>query len=119
MQDHSDERLPSSLQASRQKLPKDWRKKLAYIQAKVAEAAQLLPQEQRPSTSEGSPALSYLQVREKRDALVAGTSERSLFGSLTGPASVWDKLVRAYEKDSARLPHLHIEGACRKADLSR
>lgn len=95
------------MQASRQKLPKDWRKKLAYIQARVAEAAQALPQEQRPSTSsddEGSPALGYLQAREMRDALAAGTSERSLFGGLTGPASAWDKLVRAYEKDSARPP---------------
>lgn len=100
-------------QVSRQKLTKDWRKKLQYIQTKVAEAAQSLPQELKPAQADGPSSLDYLQARSTRDALAAGTSERSLFGGLTGPASVWDKLVRAHERDSAPpLPRCGLTAVC-------
>jgi hypothetical protein len=102
------------LQIGRQKLPKDWRKKLHLIKSKVAEATQALPPDVRPAHAEADGPLDYLEVRDVRDALAAGTAERSLFGGLTGNASVWDKLVRAYEREGAsHLPsHAHTHMPC-------
>ena len=95
------------VQTSRQITPRDWRKKLQYIQSKVAVAAVALPQDQRPSDADT--AMDYLEVRDMRDTLAASTSERSLFGGLTGHAGVWDKLVRAYEKERAHCrPHVNL-----------
>ena len=87
------------LQISRQIVPKDWRKKLQYNQSKVAQAIKVLPPEYAPRNADS--AMDYLEVKAMRDTLAASTSERTFFGGLTGHAGVWNKLVRAYEKDSA------------------
>ena len=41
--------------------------------------------------------LDYLRAVEIRDKLAA-SCERTMFGGLTGAASQWDKVVKAYEK---------------------
>lgn len=38
-------------------------------------------------------------MKRIRDTL-AETSEKTFFGNLTGTAGLWDKVLRAYEKDS-------------------
>lgn len=43
--------------------------------------------------------LDYFRAVQVRDALAA-TSEKTLFGGLTGAAGAWDKIVKAYEKDA-------------------
>lgn len=87
----------ASEQTSRQKLPKDWHRKMQGIQLKAGEAAQSLPA--RLKSEDESSAVGYLLAKHIRQTL-AESSERNLFGALTGPASVWDKIVRAYEKES-------------------
>lgn len=57
---------------------------------------------QAPITDET--ALDYSTAVSNRDTL-AKTSEKTLFGGLTGQAGLWDKIVRAYEQDSES-PHL-------------
>ena len=73
---------------------------MQIIISKAEEAAKSLPASLRgqPDTS----ALDYPATKDIRDTL-AQTSDKSLFGGLLGPASVWDKIVRAYEKDSEQL----------------
>lgn len=83
---------------TRQKLPKDWHKRLQVIQAKAAEAVKEVPAEVLSSLKDGADAsIDYLRAVELRDKL-ASSSERTLFGGLTGPAATWDKIVKAYEK---------------------
>ena len=84
-------------QTSRRKLPQDWHRKMQGIQLKAGEAAQSLPA--RLKREDESSAVDYLLVKQTCESL-AESSERNLFGALTGPASVWDKIVRAYEKES-------------------
>lgn len=84
------------LQISRQKLSKDWHKKLQAIKAKAAEAAEDLPLELAlPEKT----LLEYAAVKFIRDKL-AETADKTFFGNLTGSAGLWDKILRAYEKDS-------------------
>ena len=82
------------LKVARQKLPKDWIRRLQTIQAKSAEAIKDLPSGMGPQ-QDASP-LDYLRAVEIRDGL-ASKCERTLFGGLTGQAAVWDKIVKAYE----------------------
>lgn len=44
-------------------------------------------------------SVDYYRAVEIRDALLPG-AEKTIFGGLTGLASTWDKIVKAYEKDS-------------------
>ncbi len=90
----------SRAQVERKQLPADWRRRLQVIQASAAEAAAALPADGRGSVGGRDAPLDYAAVRAARDRLVDG-AERSFFGGLAGPAGVWDKLVRAYERDSA------------------
>lgn len=90
-------------QVARQKLPKDWHKRLQAIQAKAAQAAKELPPHVLQGLPGGAggqdgPALDYYAAVQVRDRLAEG-AERTLFGGLTGPAATWDKIVKAYEKD--------------------
>ena len=87
------------LQTSRQKLSKDWHKKLQAIRAKAVEAAKDLRTE-IPLPQGESPG--YTTVKSIRDTL-AKTADKTFFGSLTGTAGLWDKILRAYEKDSEPL----------------
>ncbi len=83
---------------SRQKLPSDWNKRLVAIQAKAAECYKSLPADTVSKLKGGPDApLDYTRAVQIRDLLVP-TSERTLFGGLTGPALDWDKIVKAYEK---------------------
>ena len=82
------------MKVARQKLPKDWIRRLQTIQAKSAEAIKDLPSGMGPQ-QDASP-LDYLRAVEIRDGL-ASKCERTLFGGLTGQAAVWDKIVKAYE----------------------
>jgi len=89
----------------RKQLPADWRRRLQVIQASAADAAAALPADSRDAVGGRDAPLDYAAVRAARDRLAQG-AERSFFGGLAGPAGVWDKLVRAYERDSAA-PLLH------------
>ena len=84
------------MQGTRKHLPADWRKRLQALQA--AASAEL---KQLPSEAELDTAISYFKAREIRDKL-AGSADKSLFGNLKGSAGTWDKIVRAYEKQSMR-----------------
>ncbi|PNH04719.1 CDK5RAP3-like protein [Tetrabaena socialis] len=83
---------------TRQKIPRDWHKRHQVIQAKAAEALKEVPQDVLNNLTEGQDApLDYLRAVEIRDRMVS-TAERTMFGGLIGPASTWDKIVKAYEK---------------------
>ncbi|GIL55532.1 hypothetical protein Vafri_11095 [Volvox africanus] len=83
---------------TRQKIPKDWHKRLQVIQAKAAEALKDIPSEVLNGLTDGPDApLDYLRAVEIRDKL-SSTAERTMFGGLSGPAGTWDKIVKAYEK---------------------
>ncbi|GLC43473.1 hypothetical protein PLESTM_001477200 [Pleodorina starrii] len=83
---------------TRQKIPKDWHKRLQVIQAKATEALKEVPSEVLNGLTDGSDApLDYLRAVEIRDKL-SSTAERTMFGGLSGPAATWDKIVKAYEK---------------------
>lgn len=82
---------------TRKHLPTDWRKRLQALQA--AASAEL---KHLPSEAESDAAISYFKAREIRDKL-AGSADKSLFGNLKGSAGTWDKIVRAYEKQSLQL----------------
>ncbi|GIM06415.1 hypothetical protein Vretimale_10743 [Volvox reticuliferus] len=83
---------------TRQKIPKDWHKRLQVIQAKAAEALKEIPSEILNGLTDGADApLDYLRAVEIRDKL-SSTAERTMFGGLSGPAGTWDKIVKAYEK---------------------
>ena len=81
----------SAMQVTRQKLPKDWNKRLQAIHAKATDALKDAPTEVQKDTP-----LDYLRAVEIRDALAA-KGERTMFGGLTGHAATWDKIVKAYE----------------------
>ena len=42
---------------------------------------------------------NYFAAKEIRDKL-AGSADKNLFGGLKGSAGAWDKIVKAYEKQS-------------------
>ncbi|GBF99758.1 hypothetical protein Rsub_12533 [Raphidocelis subcapitata] len=85
---------------SRKRLPADWHRRLAAIQAKVAEAAKDLPPGLLAGLPGGADApIDYFRAVALRDALAAG-GERTLFGGLAGAAGVWDAIVKAYEKQN-------------------
>ncbi|CAD7703469.1 unnamed protein product [Ostreobium quekettii] len=89
--------------AERGKLPPDWRKRHAAIQAKLTEASRDLPPGFLGQLEGGEDApLDYFRAIEVRDRLAEG-SERGLFGGLVGAAAVWDRLVKAYEKSLTHL----------------
>eukprot|EP00884_Botryococcus_braunii_P000658 jgi/Botrbrau1/10593/Bobra.0358s0013.1 len=87
----------------RRQLPKDWRKRVNAIQGKVAVAATQLPAEVlRDVLGDAEAQLDYQAVKAVRDKL-AETAEKTLFGGVAGPAGVWDKLCKAYEKENVYL----------------
>lgn len=87
------------MQNSRKKLPPDWHKRVAIIQSSVTAAVKELPAGLLTQLPGGADApMDYFRCRMVRDKL-AETADRSLFGGLTGTAGVWDKIVKAYEKD--------------------
>jgi hypothetical protein len=90
----------SSQKVTRQKLPKDWSKRVEVIKQKVTEALKDTPQSILASTAPPGASstldVDYQRAVQLRDSLAA-TCERNIFGSLTGPAAVWDKVVKAYE----------------------
>ncbi len=84
----------------------DWRRRLQVIQASAAQAAKELPAAAGGAPADGGSAgaeapIEYPFVRATRDRL-AQDADRTFFGGLAGPAAVWEKLVRAYERDSAQ-----------------
>ncbi|KAG1671710.1 hypothetical protein FOA52_007502 [Chlamydomonas sp. UWO 241] len=89
---------------ARQKLPKDWHKRLQAIAAKANEAVKEAPREalsKLPGGADGAP-MDYWRSVALRDDL-ASTCEKTMFGGLTGPASTWDKIVKAYENQAVFL----------------
>ena len=97
------------MQLNRQKLPKDWTRRLQTIQAKSCEAIKDLPAGSGLGQQDASP-LDYLRAVEIRDALSA-KCERTMFGGLTGQAAVWDKIVKAYE-NGGETACMHSLGLC-------
>lgn len=82
---------------TRQKLPSDWHKRVQAIQAKITEALKDLPAGTMAQLPGGQDApMDYFRAVQIRDKL-AETGERTLFGGLSGQASIWDKIVKAYE----------------------
>jgi CDK5 regulatory subunit-associated protein 3 len=99
------------MQVERRQLPRDWRKRVHAIQSKVAQAASQLPPGFLADLLGDSEAqLDYQAVKATRDKLKE-TAERTLFGGMAGPAGVWDKLCKAYEKESAETPAIPASNA--------
>ncbi|KAI8466248.1 MAG: hypothetical protein J3K34DRAFT_460987 [Monoraphidium minutum] len=85
---------------TRKRMPPDWHKRVAAIQAKAAEAAKGLPPGLLAELPGGADApLDYSRAVAVRDKL-AESGERTLFGGLAGAAGVWDTIVKAYEKQN-------------------
>lgn len=82
------------MQGVRKHLPTDWRKRLQAIQAAASVEMKRLP-----SDFDQNVSVSYFQAKEFRDKL-AGNADKGLFGGLKGSAGTWDKIVKAYEKQS-------------------
>lgn len=82
------------MQGVRKHLPADWRKRLQAIQAAAATEAKNLPPDAGQYDS-----ISYFAAKDIRDKL-ARSADKNLFGSLKGSAGTWDKIVKAYEKQS-------------------
>ena len=81
-------------QGVRKHLPADWRKRLQAIQAALATETRNLP----PDVGQDD-SMSYFAAKAIRDKL-AGSADKTLFGGLKGSAGSWDKIVKAYEKQS-------------------
>lgn len=64
------------------------------IQAAVSTEAKTLP----PQLSSDE-AIDFFAVQHIRDALAEG-ADKGYFGGLKGQAGTWDKLVKAYQKQS-------------------
>lgn len=75
-------------------MPADWRKRLQAIQAAASAEMKSLP-----SSFDQSASVSYFTAKAIRDKL-AGNADKGLFGGLRGSAGTWDKIVKAYEKQS-------------------
>lgn len=107
-------------QVTRQKLPKDWHKRLQAILAKANEAMKETPRDaltRLPGGPDGAP-LDYSRAVLLRNAL-ASNAERGLFGGLTGIAATWDKVVKAYENQGWAVLHACdcMELACSQCRL--
>lgn len=94
----------SSLQGTRKHLPVDWRKRLRAVQAAVSSEAKSLPPQL--STDE---AVDFFTAQHIRDSL-AEDADKGYFGGLKGAAGTWDKVVKAYQKQSKLManqaPHI-------------
>jgi len=85
------------VQGVRKHIPTDWRKRLQAIQAAASAEMKSLPADFDQTAS-----VSYFNATEIRDRL-AGRAEKGMFGGLKGSAGTWDKIVKAYEKQSKQV----------------
>ena len=96
-------------QVTRNKLPNDWHKRVQAIQAKIAESRACLPpgllQSIMGSTDAG---IDYFHATAIRDELMK-TTDRNFFGSATGEAAIWEKIVKAYEKNGSAQPSSSLQ----------
>lgn len=81
-------------QGTRKHLPVDWRKRLRAIQAAASTELETLPAQLSTDA-----AVDYFAALAIRSSL-AEDADKGLFGGLKGAAGTWDKLVKAYEKQS-------------------
>ena len=84
-------------QGVRKHIPTDWRKRLQAIQAAASAEMKSLPADFDQTAS-----VSYFNATEIRDRL-AGSAEKGMFGGLKGSAGTWEKIVKAYEKQSKQV----------------
>lgn len=84
------------MQVGRGFLGKAWHAKQKALQSKVADQSSNLPHDLRPGEDT---VLDFSFVTAVRDKL-AETAERNFLNNLTGDAGRWDKIVKAYTKDS-------------------
>eukprot|EP00897_Mesotaenium_endlicherianum_P005107 jgi/Mesen1/4624/ME000237S03659 len=70
----------------RKKVPPDWRKKLAAVQARLTTALQALPRDINPwFLSLSSESIGYLEAKRVRDVLAAARpQDRNIFGRYSG-----------------------------------
>lgn len=85
------------VQGVRKHIPTDWRKMLQAIQA-----AAFVEMKSLPADFDQTASVSYFNATEIRDRL-AGSAEKGMFGGLKGSAGTWDKIVKAYEKQSKQV----------------
>lgn len=85
------------MQGVRKHIPTDWRKRLQAIQAAASAEVKSLSADFDQTAS-----VSYFNATEIRDRL-AGSAEKGVFGGLKGSAGTWDKIVKAYEKQSKQV----------------
>lgn len=106
-------------QISRQKLPGDWHKRVAAINQKAVEAVKETPAAVLSGLPGGPDVpIDYHRAVQIRDKLLVG-AEKTLFGGLTGPAALWDKICKAYENKCMFTcrQHQHQRWATASADL--
>ncbi len=85
------------MQGVRKHISTDWRKRLQAIQAAASAEMKSLPADFDQTAS-----VSYFSATEIRDRL-AESAEKGMFGGLKGSAGTWDKIVKAYEKQSKQV----------------
>jgi hypothetical protein len=90
---------------------------LGPARPRAPRAAGLLQSLAGGAAGDEPPPLDYLAVLAVRDHLAAAPeAQRGLFGGLAGPAAEWDRIARAYERDSVWLAEA-ARGLCQLADF--
>ncbi|KAL2628535.1 hypothetical protein R1flu_013221 [Riccia fluitans] len=85
----------------RRKIPGDWRKRLAGVQARVRAALSTLPSSVDPwFLTLDAEGVGYVEAKRIRDTLLAASPDsRNFLGRATGAAGEWTSIVSGYEKD--------------------
>lgn len=97
-------------QVDRRQVPSDWRQRVSLITAKAEAVLRDVPPEvltALPDYQANIDPTDYALCCAVRDAYVQlGLAERTLLGGLKGPAAAWNKLCKAYERNSKHFLNL-------------